>query len=364
MRKIALVTSTRAEYGILSRLIGKLEEDPAIELQLIVTGTHLSEKFGNTIKEITYPVTKKIDIEIEKTPAHSLALCIEKFDQALRKLRPDLLVILGDRYEIMGVAQAAMLNNIPIAHLYGGDTTEGAIDEAIRHSITKMSHLHFTSCEESRKRVIQLGENPERVFNFGALAIENIKNAPLLSKEELLQSVSVAVNEEETTEDEEEEAEKLFEKDETEILDNVLAFDSLKVKDIYIPMEKVHSIDITGLTADMVNEEILSHDFSRIPVYEDSKDNIVGILVVRTYFEEYSQDKHLNIRSILESPAFIEKDLPIDDAFENLNREHVHLGIVTDAGKPIGVISMEDILEELVDDIAEDNSIKKARKAA
>ncbi len=185
MRKIALVTSTRAEYGILSRLIGKLEEDPAIELQLIVTGTHLSEKFGNTIKEITYPVTKKIDIEIEKTPAHSLALCIEKFDQALRKLRPDLLVILGDRYEIMGVAQAAMLNNIPIAHLYGGDTTEGAIDEAIRHSITKMSHLHFTSCEESRKRVIQLGENPERVFNFGALAIENIKNAPLLSKEEL-----------------------------------------------------------------------------------------------------------------------------------------------------------------------------------
>ena len=202
----------------------------------------------------------------------------------------------------------------------------------------------------------------------GVLALAHkifkVKDQSLLSKEELLQSVSVAVNEEETTEDEEEEAEKLFEKDETEILDNVLAFDSLKVKDIYIPMEKVHSIDITGLTADMVNEEILSHDFSRIPVYEDSKDNIVGILVVRTYFEEYSQDKHLNIRSILESPAFIEKDLPIDDAFENLNREHVHLGIVTDAGKPIGVISMEDILEELVDDIAEDNSIKKARKAA
>ena len=202
----------------------------------------------------------------------------------------------------------------------------------------------------------------------GVLALAHkifkVKDQSLLSKEELLQSVSVAVNEEETTEDEEEEAEKLFEKDETEILDNVLAFDSLKVKDIYIPMEKVHSIDITGLTADMVNEEILSHDFSRIPVYEDSKDNIVGILVVRTYFEEYSQDKHLNIRSILESPAFIEKDLPIDDAFENLNREHVHLGIVTDAGKPIGVISMEDILEELVDDIAEDNSIKNARKAA
>lgn len=202
----------------------------------------------------------------------------------------------------------------------------------------------------------------------GVLALAHkifkVKDQSLLSKEELLQSVSVAVNEEEIPEDEEEEAEKLFEKDETEILDNVLAFDSLKVKDIYIPMEKVHSIDITGLTADMVNEEILSHDFSRIPVYEDSKDNIVGILVVRTYFEEYSQDKHLNIRSILESPAFIEKDLPIDDAFENLNREHVHLGIVTDAGKPIGVISMEDILEELVDDIAEDNSIKKARKAA
>lgn len=189
MRKIALATSTRAEYGIMSRLIEKIENDPDLELQLLVTGMHLSDKFGKTINEIKSPITKKIDIEIEKEPAHSLAVCIEKFYQTFQELKPDLVVLLGDRYEIMGVAQAAMLSNVPIAHLFGGDTTEGAIDEAIRHSITKMSHLHFTSCESSRKRVIQLGENPDRVFNFGSLALENIKTIPLLSKEELEKSL-------------------------------------------------------------------------------------------------------------------------------------------------------------------------------
>ncbi len=189
MRKIALVTSTRAEYGIMSRLIEKIENDSDLELQLLVTGMHLSDKFGKTINEIKNPITKKIDIEIEKEPAHTLAICIEKFYQTFQELKPDLVVLLGDRYEIMGVAQAAMLSNVPIAHLFGGDTTEGAVDEAIRHSITKMSHLHFTSCEESRKRVIQLGENPDRVFNFGSLALENIKTIPLLSKEELEKSL-------------------------------------------------------------------------------------------------------------------------------------------------------------------------------
>lgn len=194
----------------------------------------------------------------------------------------------------------------------------------------------------------------------GVLALTHrlfkVKDQSLLSKEELLQSVSVAVNEEEKDEDEEEEAEKLFEKDETEILDNVLTFDSLKVKDIDIPMEKVYALDITGLTADKVNSLIVSHDFSRYPVYEDEKENIVGILVVRTYWEEYSQDKHLNIRSILEDPVFIDEEQPIDDAFEKLNKEHVHLGIVTRKDKPVGVIAMEDILEELIDDIAEEDT--------
>ena len=197
----------------------------------------------------------------------------------------------------------------------------------------------------------------------GVLALAHrlfkVKDQSLLSKEELLQSVSVAVNEEEKPEDEEEEAEKLFEKDETEILDNVLTFDSLKVKDVYIPMDKVNALDITGLTVDKVNEVIVEDEYSRYPVYEDDRTNIVGILVVRTYYEEYSQDKHLNIRSILEEPVFIDEGLPIDDAFERLNREHVHLGIVTSKRKPIGVIAMEDILEELVDDIAEEDDAAK-----
>ncbi len=194
MRKICVVTSTRAEYGIMTRLIENLYQDKDINFQLIATGMHLSKKFGHTIDEITQPITKKIDIEIEKEPAHSLALTIERFNEAFKELNPDIIVILGDRYEIMGVAQAAMLNNIPIAHIHGGETTEGAIDEAIRHSITKMSHLHFTSCEEYRKRVIQLGENPERVFNVGSLGVENIKKIPLMKKEELEKSLDFKFN--------------------------------------------------------------------------------------------------------------------------------------------------------------------------
>lgn len=189
MRKIALVTSTRAEYGIMSRLIEALDKDSDVEFYLLVTGMHLSEKFGTTKNEISQKIYKEIDIEIEKEPAHTLALTIEKFSQVFKEIKPDLLVLLGDRYEIMGVAQAAMLNNIPIAHLHGGETTEGAMDEAIRHSITKMSHLHFTSCEDYRKRVIQLGENPLRVFNIGALGIENIKKIPLMTKTELEDSL-------------------------------------------------------------------------------------------------------------------------------------------------------------------------------
>ena len=194
MRKIALVTSTRAEYGIMSRLIDLLDKDSDVDFYLFVTGMHLSEKFGLTKNEIKQKIYKEIDIEIEAHPAHSLALTIEKFSCAFGELKPDIVVLLGDRYEIMGVAQAAMLNNIPIAHLYGGDTTQGAIDEAIRHSITKMSHLHFVSCEQSKKRVIQLGENPSRVFNVGALALENIKYIDLLKKDELEKSLDFKFN--------------------------------------------------------------------------------------------------------------------------------------------------------------------------
>lgn len=194
MRKIALVTSTRAEYGIMSRLIESLSKDSEICFYLLVTGMHLSKKFGMTKNEITQPIYKEIDIEIEKEPPYSLALAIERFSGTLRDIKPDLLVLLGDRYEIMGVAEACMLNNVPIAHIGGGDTTVGIIDEAIRHSITKMSHLHFTTCESSKKRVIQLGENPNRVFNVGSLAIENMKHLPLLSKDELEKSLDFKFN--------------------------------------------------------------------------------------------------------------------------------------------------------------------------
>lgn len=185
MRKICVITSTRAEYGIMSKLIEKIDLDNKLQLQLVVTGSHLSKKFGETYKEITQPITKKIDIDIEEEPTHSMAQCIEKFSQAFIELKPDLILILGDRYEIMSVAIAAMLNNIPIAHIHGGEATHGVIDEAIRHSITKMSHIHFVACEEYRKRVIQLGENPKNVFNVGALGVENIEKMKLLSREAL-----------------------------------------------------------------------------------------------------------------------------------------------------------------------------------
>lgn len=189
MRRICVVTTTRAEYGIMSRMLDKMYSDPDIDLILVASGMHLSEKFGNTIDEINIPVNYKINIDIEQEASHSIALAIEKFSVLFNDIQPDILVILGDRYEIMAVAIAAMLNNIPTAHLYGGETTEGAIDEAIRHAITKMSHLHFTSCESYRHRVIQLGENPERVFNVGALGVENIKQMKLLSKKELEKSI-------------------------------------------------------------------------------------------------------------------------------------------------------------------------------
>ena len=185
IKKVCIVTSTRADYGILSRLIKLFYNDKDTDLFLIATGTHLSKKFGHTIDEISIPVNEKIDIEIENEQAYASALAIKKFYECFKREKPDIVVLLGDRYEILSVAIASMYANIPIAHIHGGETTQGAIDEAIRHSITKMSHLHFTSCEQYRKRVIQLGENPERVFNVGSLGVENIKKTELLEKSEL-----------------------------------------------------------------------------------------------------------------------------------------------------------------------------------
>lgn len=185
MRKVCVVTTTRAEYGILSNLIRKIDEDKELQLQLLVSGTHLSKKFGYTVDEIKSPILRKIDIEIEVSPEHVVAMAIEKFSKAFAEIKPDLIILLGDRYEILGVAIAALIHNVPIAHIHGGESTYGTIDEAIRHSITKMGHIHFTSCETYRQKVIQLGEQPDRVFNVGSLAVENINQLKLIDKEKL-----------------------------------------------------------------------------------------------------------------------------------------------------------------------------------
>jgi len=197
MRKICFVTGTRAEYGLLSRLMRLVQADANLQLQIIATNMHLSPKFGETFREIEgdgFKIDKKvpiIDELAEDSPISTLkamAKGLEGFAIAYSELKPDLIVILGDRYEMLSAATAALIFRIPIAHIHGGEVTEGAYDDAIRHSITKMSSLHFTSCEEYRKRVIQLGENPDRVFNVGSLGVENIKQIPLMSKEELEES--------------------------------------------------------------------------------------------------------------------------------------------------------------------------------
>ena len=195
MRKICVVTSTRAEYGLLYWLLKEIEADSELKLQLIVTGMHLSPEFGLTYKEIEkeFKIDKKI--EILSSSHTSLDICAEmarvyeKFAPALAELKPDILVLLGDRYEIFGVAGVASIIQIPIAHIHGGETTQGAFDEAFRHSITKMSHIHFAATNEYTNRIIQLGEEPSRVFNVGGPGIENIKKLNLLNKDEFEKSI-------------------------------------------------------------------------------------------------------------------------------------------------------------------------------
>ena len=196
MRKISVVTSTRAEYGLLYWLLKEIEADSELKLQFIVTGMHLSPEFGLTYKEIEkeFKIDKKI--EILSSSHTSLDICAEmarvyeKFAPALAELKPDILVLLGDRYEIFGVAGVASIMQIPIAHIHGGETTQGAFDEAFRHSITKMSHIHFAATNEYANRIIQLGEEPSRVFNVGGPGIENIKKLNLLNKDEFEKSIN------------------------------------------------------------------------------------------------------------------------------------------------------------------------------
>ena len=195
-RKICIVTGTRAESGILYWLMKEIQEDADLELQLIATGMHLSPEFGLTYRQIEedgFKIDKKIEMLLSSdTPtgiSKSMGLGMIGFAEAYAELNPDIVVLIGDRFEIFSVAATTCVSRIPIGHIGGGETTQGAVDEAFRHSITKMSHLHFTSTEEYRKRVIQLGEKPERVFNVGALGTENIQKLPLLSREELAKEI-------------------------------------------------------------------------------------------------------------------------------------------------------------------------------
>jgi len=201
MKKICIVTGTRAEYGLLKPLIDRIQEEKELVLQLAVTGSHLSPEFGLTyqfIEKDGYHVDEKVEILLSSDTSigitKSMGLALISFSEVFERLTPDFVVILGDRYEMLSASIAAMMTKVPIIHLHGGETTEGAIDESIRHSITKQAYLHFTSTEEYRKRVIQLGEDPKRVFNVGAIGIENIYELPLMRKEELECSIQFKLN--------------------------------------------------------------------------------------------------------------------------------------------------------------------------
>jgi UDP-N-acetylglucosamine 2-epimerase (non-hydrolysing)/GDP/UDP-N,N'-diacetylbacillosamine 2-epimerase (hydrolysing) len=192
MRKICVVTGSRAEYGLLSRLMKAIKADKELQLQIIATNMHLSPEFGLTYREIEadgFTIDKKVEMllssDTSNATAKSVGLGMIGFADAYEDLKPDLILMLGDRFEMMAAVPAALFYKIPVAHLHGGEVTEGAYDDCIRHAITKMSHLHFTSTEAYRKRVIQMGESPERVFNVGAIGVENTKQVPLMTKEEL-----------------------------------------------------------------------------------------------------------------------------------------------------------------------------------
>jgi len=202
MKRIGIMTGTRAEYGLLKSLMQEINKDNDLELYLIVSGMHLSPEFGMTYQEIEedgFEINAKVEMLLSSdSPAgisKSIGLGVIGFADEFQRADLDMLILLGDRYEALSAAICALVMRIPIAHLHGGELTEGAIDEGIRHSITKMSYLHFTSTEQYRDRVIQLGENPERVFYVGALGVENIKKINLMTKEELEKSIHFEIDE-------------------------------------------------------------------------------------------------------------------------------------------------------------------------
>lgn len=190
--RICIVTATRAEYGLLKPLIDKIQEERSMQLLMLVTGAHLSPEFGLTYKKIEedgLTIDAKVDMLLSADTTNaivkSMGLGMIGYADALSNLQPDMLVILGDRYEMLSVASSALIFGIPIVHIHGGEITEGAYDDAIRHAITKLSSLHFTSTEEYRQRVIQLGENPHSVYNVGAIGLDNIRSIKFLSRVDL-----------------------------------------------------------------------------------------------------------------------------------------------------------------------------------
>ncbi|QJQ32765.1 UDP-N-acetylglucosamine 2-epimerase (hydrolyzing) [Sphingomonas lacunae] len=191
-RKICILTSTRAEYGLLKHLMAEIRSNRSLELQTIVTGSHMSPEFGYTFQEIEtdgFAIDARVEILLSSDSvqgvAKAMGLAMISLSDALERLTPDILVILGDRFEILSAAAVALVYNIPIAHLHGGETTEGAIDEAIRHAVTKMASLHFVAAQPYFQRVVQMGELPERVFNFGGLGVDAIGKVDLINRQQL-----------------------------------------------------------------------------------------------------------------------------------------------------------------------------------
>jgi GDP/UDP-N,N'-diacetylbacillosamine 2-epimerase (hydrolysing) len=201
-KRICVVTGSRADYGLLRPVLRELSAAPDLRLQVIATGMHLAPEFGLTFREIEadgFVIDCKLEMllssDSQSAITKSMGLGMIGFADALQDLSPDLLLVLGDRFEIFAAVAAALIARVPVAHLHGGETTEGAFDEAIRHSITKMSHLHFVAAEEYRQRVIRMGEHPDRVFKVGGLGVDNIRQLKLLGRTELERSLGITLGE-------------------------------------------------------------------------------------------------------------------------------------------------------------------------
>ena len=199
-RKICVVSTSRADFGLLSGLIKAIQTDPALRLQLIVSGMHLSRLFGQTWQDVAaqgIKIDRRIQLRLSGGSSlenlNSISLGIKGFGRALSELRPDIVVLLGDRFELLAAAISALLLGIPIAHIHGGELTEGAIDDSVRHAITKMASLHFAATEVYRKRILQMGELPQRVFSFGAPGLDQIHSAPLMTRQEVEEELGISL---------------------------------------------------------------------------------------------------------------------------------------------------------------------------